>query len=52
MPAGDNYKEAIEVKKDKGLKIEIIEVITDAKTHDLVNEREKYWIKEEQSLLT
>lgn len=48
----DKIHQAIRKYGYDNFKIEIIEVITDAKTHDLVNEREKYWIKEEQSLLT
>ena len=33
-------------------KIDIIEVINDVTDYDIVNERERYWIKEEKSLLT
>ena len=48
----DKIHQAIRKYGYNNFKIEIIEVIENVEDYDLVNEREQYWIKEEQSLLT
>lgn len=48
----DKIHQAIRKYGYENFKIEIIEVINNAENYDLVNERESFWIKQEQSLLT
>lgn len=48
----DKIHQAIRKYGYENFKIEIIEVINNAENYDLVNEREIFWIKQEQSLLT
>ena len=48
----DKIHQAIRKYGYDNFKIEIIEIINNALDYELVNEREQYWIKEEQSLLT
>lgn len=48
----DKIHQAIRKYGHDNFKIEIIEIINDVQNYELVNEREKYWIKKEQSLLT
>lgn len=48
----DKIHQAIRKYGYHNFKIEIIEVIDNVLDYELVNEREQYWIKQEQSLLT
>ena len=48
----DKIHQAIRKYGYDNFKIEVIEIINNASDYELVNEREQYWIKEEQSLLT
>ena len=48
----DKIHQAIRKYGYDNFKIEIIEIISDVQNYELVNEREQYWIKKEQSLLT
>lgn len=48
----DKIHQAIRKYGYENFSIDIIEVLTDVSNYDVVNEREQYWIKEEQSLLT
>lgn len=55
-PKSVNYEDKIHQAIRKygydNFKIEIIEIIENVENYDLVNEREQYWIRKEQSLLT
>lgn len=48
----DKIHQAIRKYGYDNFKIEIIEIINDVSDYDLVNKREQYWIKQEESLLT
>ena len=48
----DKIHQAIRKYGYDNFKIEVVEIINNALDYELVNEREQYWIKEEQSLLT
>ena len=48
----DKIHQAIRKHGYDNFKIEVVEIINDVLDYELVNEREQYWIKEEQSLLT
>lgn len=48
----DKLHQAIRKYGYENFKIEIIEVINNADNYEIVNEREAFWIKAEQSLLT
>lgn len=48
----DKIHQAIRKYGYENFKIDILEVIENTQNYDLVNEREQYWIKKEESLLT
>lgn len=48
----DKIHQAIRKYGYENFRIDILEIIEDAQDYTLVNEREQYWIQEEESLLT
>lgn len=48
----DKLHQAIRKYGYDNFKIDVVEIINNAENYDLVNEREIYWIQQEQSLLT